>query len=141
MMVIVGVWRMGCFHGRSVVQAHIGAGYPAGSFNSPRESFVKRKRLYQQGFRRNVRVFSKSEGSTRILTDCQRIGNVGSRNGSRFRCVYIDRQRARGLTCKRSGMRQQSIQTWPVKSWAAMLLLVVAVLALPATVLAQDEQD
>jgi hypothetical protein len=38
-------------------------------------------------------------------------------------------------------MRQQSIQTWPVKSWAAMLLLVVAVLALPATVLAQDEQD
>jgi hypothetical protein len=32
------------------VQAHIGAGYPAGSFNSPRESFVKRKRLYQQGF-------------------------------------------------------------------------------------------
>jgi hypothetical protein len=38
-------------------------------------------------------------------------------------------------------MTQQSIQTWPVKSWAAMLLLVVAVLALPATVLAQDEQD
>jgi hypothetical protein len=38
-------------------------------------------------------------------------------------------------------MRQQSIQTWPVKSWAAMLLLVVAVLALPSTVLAQDEQD
>jgi len=38
-------------------------------------------------------------------------------------------------------MRQQSIQTWPVKSWAAMLLLVVAVVALPSTVLAQDEQD
>jgi Domain of unknown function (DUF5666) len=38
-------------------------------------------------------------------------------------------------------MRQRSIQAWPVKSWAAMLLLVVAVVALPSTVLAQDEQD
>jgi Domain of unknown function (DUF5666) len=38
-------------------------------------------------------------------------------------------------------MRQRSIQAWPAKSRAAMLLLVVAVVALPAAVLAQDEQD
>jgi hypothetical protein len=38
-------------------------------------------------------------------------------------------------------MRQQSIQTWPVKSWAAKLLLIAAAVALPVTVLAQDEQD
>ncbi|HEX3569433.1 MAG TPA: hypothetical protein VHU44_01270 [Acidobacteriaceae bacterium] len=38
-------------------------------------------------------------------------------------------------------MRQRAIQTRPVKSWAAMLLLVVAGVALPSSVLAQDEQD
>jgi hypothetical protein len=38
-------------------------------------------------------------------------------------------------------MRQQSIQAWQINSWAAMLLLAVAVVALPTTLLAQDEQD
>jgi hypothetical protein len=38
-------------------------------------------------------------------------------------------------------MRRQSIQVWQLNSWAAMLLLVAAVVALPTTLLAQDEQD
>jgi hypothetical protein len=38
-------------------------------------------------------------------------------------------------------MRQRSIQGWAAKSWAAKLLLIAAAVALPATVLAQDEQD
>ena len=38
-------------------------------------------------------------------------------------------------------MRQRSIQGWAAKSWAAKLLLIVAAVALPATILAQDEQD
>jgi hypothetical protein len=37
-------------------------------------------------------------------------------------------------------MEERSIQAWSAKSWAAMLLLIVAVVAVP-TVLAQDEQD
>ena len=38
-------------------------------------------------------------------------------------------------------MRQRSIQGWTAKSWAAKLLLVAALVALPTMVLAQDEQD
>jgi hypothetical protein len=37
-------------------------------------------------------------------------------------------------------MEERSIQAWSAKRWAAMLLLIVAVVAVP-TVLAQDEQD
>jgi hypothetical protein len=38
-------------------------------------------------------------------------------------------------------MRDRSIQGWTAKSWAAKLLLIAAAVALPAAVLAQDEQD
>ncbi|MCU1249332.1 MAG: hypothetical protein JWQ49_2361 [Edaphobacter sp.] len=38
-------------------------------------------------------------------------------------------------------MRQRSIQAWAAKNWAATLLLIVAVVVLPTTALAQDEQD
>jgi hypothetical protein len=38
-------------------------------------------------------------------------------------------------------MRQRSIQAWAAKSWAATLLLLVAVVVLPTTALAQDEED
>ena len=38
-------------------------------------------------------------------------------------------------------MKERSIQAWSAKRCAAMLLLIVAVVAMPTTVLAQDEQD
>jgi len=38
-------------------------------------------------------------------------------------------------------MRQRSIQGWAANIWAAKLLLIAAAVALPATILAQDEQD
>jgi hypothetical protein len=45
------------------------------------------------------------------------------------------------LISKRCGMNERSIQAWAAKSRAAMLLLVAAIVALPTTVVAQDEQD
>jgi hypothetical protein len=38
-------------------------------------------------------------------------------------------------------MKKRSIQAWSANSWTAMLLLMVAVAAVPTTALAQDEQD
>jgi hypothetical protein len=38
-------------------------------------------------------------------------------------------------------MKERSIRAWPTKSRAAMLLLVAAIVALPTTVVAQDQQD
>jgi hypothetical protein len=38
-------------------------------------------------------------------------------------------------------MKKRSVQAWSANSWAAILLLIVAVAAVPTTVLAQDERD
>src|SRR6266851_3649172 len=57
------------------------------------------------------------------------------RNGQRQGQKHIPPSRC-GMTSKRCGMRQRSIQFWTAK-----LLLIAAAVALPAEVLAQDEQD